>query len=84
MHNHVIDPDITSRQLITQWKAGEHKQVIRALASDHPGLAALLLVQGFQDKQLKLTDLNHITNELVDLRKAATKKQLVCCKPALG
>lgn len=63
-----IDPDALVSELIESWVNGNHSTVIHQLATDHPALVALMIVQGAQDKTLTLSDCNSIANRLSDHR----------------
>jgi hypothetical protein len=63
-----ISPDTTVSSLIESWINGNRKDVINTLADDHPGLTAVLIVQGLADGRLKRTDANAIANLLIDRR----------------
>lgn len=63
-----IDVDANVSEMIESWKNGNLTHVINALASDHAGLTAVLLVQGLADGTLTRTDTNRIANMLIDRR----------------
>lgn len=65
-----IDGDITVKELADMWLNGNRKEVIDRLENDHPGLTAMLLIQGRLDHDLGATDCNAIANMLMDRRKA--------------
>lgn len=63
-----IDPDALVSELIESWVNGNHSTVIHQLATDHPALVAMMIVQGAQDKTLTISDCNTIANRLSDHR----------------
>jgi hypothetical protein len=70
-----INPDINVEQLLTNWTNGQKSSVFDALSNDHPGLTALVLMEGIRRKVLKVTDVNHIVNILIDRRVEALHEQ---------
>ena len=69
-----IDPDVTASELIESWINGNLAYVIDALSSDHPGLTAMVIVQGIHDRLLDAGDVNSITNMLLDRRVSLYKE----------
>jgi len=65
-----IDLEVCCSDLLGQWKNGNRKHVIDTLATDHPGLCALFLVQGILDGKLSKAECNTIANRLIDKRQA--------------
>jgi hypothetical protein len=64
-----IDDEAYATDLIASWKNGNKSDVINKLASDHPGLTALVIVQGCTDRLLSVSDCNEIANRLTDARR---------------
>lgn len=67
----IINPDASYSVLLDDWHAGRRDQVIQQLADDHPGLVAVFLVQGIQDRRLNRNACNEIANRLIEFRVAA-------------
>ncbi len=65
-----INVDANVGELIESWISGNLTTVLDALENDHPGLVAVFLIQGLQDKTLSVSDCNHIANRLIDRRVA--------------
>ena len=70
-----INPDINVEQLLTNWTNGQKSSVFDALSNDHPGLTALVLVEGIRRNVLKVTDVNRIVNILIERRVEALHEQ---------
>jgi len=70
-----INPDAITTELIDAWKAGQEAQVINCLAADHPGLTAVMIVQGLHDRSLTGSDANSIANQLIDSRANELQEQ---------
>ena len=64
-----IDCEVSASELIESWKNGNTGYVIDKLARDHAGLAAVMIVQGAQDRTLTVSDCNSIANLLIDKRR---------------
>jgi hypothetical protein len=69
----VIDPNLTVKSLLVDWKNGKKTQVIETLAQEHPAMTALLIVQGSHDRELLVEDCNEITNLLIERRQKICK-----------
>lgn len=70
-HNYIakIDLEVSARELVATYINGNRNEVIDALSTDHPGLLALVLVQGVQDGKLSRSDFNTIANRVIDRRR---------------
>ena len=68
MNNNTIDSEVLVSDLVEQWINGNRVYVLDILESDHPGLTAIMIVQGSQDRALSIEDCNSITNMLIDRR----------------
>lgn len=69
-----INPEIGYTEVIAMWKSGDHRRFVEILENDHPGLTALVIVQGCQDGNLTRNDANRIANLLIDSRQEMFKR----------
>lgn len=69
----VIDADVTVDDLLESYVNGNHSDVLRKLSQDHCGLAVLFVTEGIKRKMLTLSDVNSITNRLLDDRRELVK-----------
>ena len=57
------------KELLDMWPKNS-KGVVHILGQDHPGLTAMFMLTGIQQKVLNVSDANMLVNELIDLRQS--------------
>lgn len=64
----IIDATVSVAELLDSWVYGNRVYVIATLKYDHPGLAAMFIIEGIKNHQLKTSDVNTVVNLLMDDR----------------
>ena len=75
-----INPEANARQIAESWVNGNISRVIDQLKNDHPGLTAMVIVQGTYDGLLTVADCNTICDLLIDDRYKRLQGETTCNK----
>lgn len=65
----VIDEEASVDALLDSYINGNKSYVLDTLKNDHPGLAVFFITEGIKSQRLSLSDVNIITNKLIDDRR---------------